>query len=829
MQATQNAENIHGNALGLILGTEISIGDFWILDPIIIFHPSKDTSSPPSSTPSDLRISISLLDFNFFYSYLKKILHDTELGDSTMAELLMSKANTSANLSAIFNIKAEQAKLAQAKGDKAKVDKILKELLELNLEIVNNNKWMFEQVQVAQDQTSVLTEKQEDLRSPQILTSGKQISEFVERMNVLNARIESLKDELEKGVDQVKNIQPYVEDDSQEEQNTTRQGERPDGGRRGENDAELKALDEADEGSKGLECEMSGALGDVNISDSTITQKIPGIPTSDDLDRLVYDAGDRSNLQQKPRLTGHGCTSFRPKTFGKVVDQTGIWESGQGDASPVRIVVSVEPEVTDRANAGPWWLGLEGFEKYTRIWLGLDENERRRIATMKKDAMEERESQRTFSEGALSTPQHPCSCGDTCSVVENAEILKRLYADDSLIEEEDADHREERFRMEHEFLKRTVLATMRKLEDGVAERRAINLREVGALRDILGLEKGKSQENDPYEPEFSIGSDEDYSSFTSLETYEQLETYYEYIRRHPHLEIDSDVLDLTKELLTLAEWQDNELRVELLEQSKQYEERVQNGEEVKPNILAYLQKLLRLAGDKNVENDAEIGEEESELEEEDSKDPTDIFISYLRCIVERLDFMIKDGSQIEVDAELLGVARRVIECVASPEQQKPKDQQPNKPRVVIQYMLTTSNGKPYKNELILDHVVENDDGTVTFSAEECEGVNSSIICRKDILNDPQNWLDLGLEQWQNKQPQKPWFVITHSVKTADGNTLSDKQLLDCECMLTGGLASMTGGTSTFPRRVFVNNKVHVERDGRIICRAMFFTHPEGDV
>jgi hypothetical protein len=66
MQATQNAENIHGNALGLILGTEISIGDFWILDPIIIFHPSKDTSSPPSSTPSDFRISISLLDFYFF-------------------------------------------------------------------------------------------------------------------------------------------------------------------------------------------------------------------------------------------------------------------------------------------------------------------------------------------------------------------------------------------------------------------------------------------------------------------------------------------------------------------------------------------------------------------------------------------------------------------------------------------------------------------------------------------------------------------------------------------------------------------------------------------
>jgi hypothetical protein len=72
------------------------------------------------------------------------MLRAMERGDSRMAELLMSKAKTSANLSAIFNIKAEQAKLAQAKGDKAKVNKLRKELLELNLEIINNNKWMFE-------------------------------------------------------------------------------------------------------------------------------------------------------------------------------------------------------------------------------------------------------------------------------------------------------------------------------------------------------------------------------------------------------------------------------------------------------------------------------------------------------------------------------------------------------------------------------------------------------------------------------------------------------------------------------------------------------------
>jgi hypothetical protein len=301
--------------------------------------------------------------------------------------------------------------------------------------------------------------------------------------------------------------------------------------------------------------------------------------------------------------------------------------------------------------------------------------------------------------------------------------------------------------------------------------------------------------------------------------------YYEYIRRHPPLDIDSEVLDLTKELLPLAEWQDKELRAELLEQSKQYEERVQNGEEVKANILSYLKKLLRLAGDKNVEMHAEIAEEESEPEEEESDDPTDIFISYLRCILDRLEFMIADGSQIEIDAELLGVARRVIECVASTEQQKPKDQQPNKPRVVIEYMRKSSNGKPYQKELFLNHVVENDDGTVICSAEECDGVNSSIICRKDILNDPHNWLDVGLEEIMNKQPQKPWFVITHSVKTDDGNILSDKQLIDGECMLSGGLASMTGRISTFPRCVFVHNKVHVEGDGRIICRAMCFTHP----
>jgi L-cysteine desulfidase len=105
---------------------------------------------------------------------------------------LMGKANTSANLSAIFNAKAEQAKLAQAKGDKVTVNKLRKELLELNLQIFNDNKWMIEQL--AQVQTPVVTEKQEDLLSTQIRTSEKQTSEFGEQIDVLIAQIRSLRD-----------------------------------------------------------------------------------------------------------------------------------------------------------------------------------------------------------------------------------------------------------------------------------------------------------------------------------------------------------------------------------------------------------------------------------------------------------------------------------------------------------------------------------------------------------------------------------------------------------------------------------------------------------
>ncbi len=125
---------------------------------------------------------------------------------------------------------------------------------------------------------------------------------------------------------------------------------------------------------------------------------------------------------------------------------------------------------------------------------------------------------------------------------------------------------------------RTILTTLRKLEDGVWDAVEIKLWIVGCLREILALAKGKSQDNDPYEQECSLRSEEDYSDFASLETYDQLETYYRYIRRHQHLEIDSQVLDLTKKLLCLADGQEIALCARILERAKHYEERVQNGE-----------------------------------------------------------------------------------------------------------------------------------------------------------------------------------------------------------------------------------------------------------
>lgn len=231
-----------------------------------------------------------------------------------MAALHMGKANTSANLSAVFSAKAEQAKVAQAKGDKATVNKLRKGLWELNLQIFNNKKWMFEPI--AQGQTPVVTEKQEDLRSTQIRTSEQETSEFQEGMNVLiarlhflqdkmakgvdqtkymQARLNSLEDKLAKGVNQIKYIQPYVEDDN-----------------------------ESDEGDKGFKCEMSGALGDLNISYSTITHKISGVPTSDDLDRLVYDAGDRRKSGPYRRVTSNRCPTFDPKSLGKLVDRANV-------------------------------------------------------------------------------------------------------------------------------------------------------------------------------------------------------------------------------------------------------------------------------------------------------------------------------------------------------------------------------------------------------------------------------------------------------------------------------------------------------------------------
>jgi hypothetical protein len=72
-------------------------------------------------------------------------------------------------------------------------------------------------------------------------------------------------------------------------------------------------------------------------------------------------------------------------------------------------------------------------------------------------------------------------------------------------------------------------------------------------------------------------------------------------------------------------------------------------------------------------------QEKSELEEGESDDPTNIFTSYLKLYLDRLDYMTSDGSQIEVDAELLGVARRVIECASPTEQQKPKEHRDSNP------------------------------------------------------------------------------------------------------------------------------------------------------
>lgn len=365
-----------------------------------------------------------------------------ERRDYKMAALGMGKANTSANLSVIFNAKAEQAKLAQARGDRTTFNKLRKELLELNLQILKNTKWMMEQV--AQNQTPVVTGKQEYLRSTQIQTSEKEIGEFGEQKDILIAQLQSLQDMLAKRGEKIKYIQPYVEDDKEEEQSITRQDERRASGRR----EELKAHDESDKGDKGFNCEISGAQGDLNTSDSTNTHKIPGLPTSDDLDRLVYDAGERRKPEPKPRVKGYGGTTFHPKTSGKLVG---------------------------RANVVHLWLCLEGFEKHTSQWLELAVNGRRRTATTEKDEMEERESQRTCFEGTTSTPQHSCSCGETCSLVEKATIQKRLYQEKSLLEEENARYRDKQFQKEREFLTRKILATLRKLEDDVYDSVEIKL------------------------------------------------------------------------------------------------------------------------------------------------------------------------------------------------------------------------------------------------------------------------------------------------------------------------------------------------------------------
>lgn len=113
-----------------------------------------------------------------------------------MAASQMIQTNTFANLAAIFETKTQQARLAQANGDKATVSRLKKELHELNAQIANNTKWLFESA--VQDAGAVATEELGDLHSvPTQDPQEDDNKEDMQRVRALAHELNRLEEELE--------------------------------------------------------------------------------------------------------------------------------------------------------------------------------------------------------------------------------------------------------------------------------------------------------------------------------------------------------------------------------------------------------------------------------------------------------------------------------------------------------------------------------------------------------------------------------------------------------------------------------------------------------
>jgi hypothetical protein len=527
------------------------------------------------------------------------------------------------------------------------------------------------------------------------------------------------------------------------------------------------------------------------------------------------DEGEVSELEQNRRSnqTREGTESRPSARFTN--DRWKTWDPSPFE-HPVRY-----------ADAGPWWLGRKGYEKLTTQWFELDEAGRQRIAAIEADIARERTPHRTSPNVAITGSQYSCSYGEDCRIEKEAKMVERMFSEDGLTaEERDSAYIAERLEREHDFLTDKVRIVLEELGHSVNRGEDFVLKAVGCLKEILALEKGKKRDDEPYGPAYTLGSQEKDGKVVTT-----LKQYYRCIRRYQQFEVDSQVIDMTKRLFAMMEKRDREAREHairqhedeeqrllsfLIQESKHYEEHVENGEKVRSDMLICLKKLVRIAARKGKDDDALVVGEETKTEDSESNDLTDLLTYGLQLYRWRLDENIIDGLEAEVDTEILDMARRLIERAASTERRESKDHQLSKPHMMVRYEVKRSDGSVERAEQVLDCVAANDDGSFTWSGENrTMNIESSITCHEEIFKDQPSWLERVA---QSNQDQKPWVVITHAIKKNDGSVDLNEQSLGLEHFERKSDGSMVG----IAMRCFRNGRVvrdYVERgtDESIIC------------
>jgi hypothetical protein len=194
---------------------------------------------------------------------------------------------------------------------------------------------------------------------------------------------------------------------------------------------------------------------------------------------------ERSELEQNRRLNQ---TQERTESipFGRFTDyMCSTWD-------PNTFEQSVKYD-----DAGPWWLGREGYEKLTTQWFELDEEGRQRIAAIEADIAQEREplSPKIRSRDASPGTQYSCSCGADCRIEEKPKMMKGMYPEDGPTNEERDDaYRAERLDRAHERFTSKVRTILENFEYRADRGQEIGRKEEECLREILALAKGKKRD-----------------------------------------------------------------------------------------------------------------------------------------------------------------------------------------------------------------------------------------------------------------------------------------------------------------------------------------------